>query len=460
MTSKLPKTVVIIIIVSTIILFISSSVRHFLLSSSAFDLGWFDQALYLISQGENPIVSFAGFHILGDHAALIFYPIAILYKIYPNVHWLFAIQSLALALASAPIYYISIYQGLKESQAIAMVFVYLLYPLIFNINLFDFHPEVLAVPAILTAILAVKLDKIIWFCLALILTLSCKAVLSLTVIAMGIWLIFFDKKLYGAISLFAGISWFLIATKVIIPYFSGAEPAALGRYSDLGSSVFEIILNIFLKPGLILSKIFTLPNLWYIVLLFIPLIWGISIKHLQPLIATIPCISLNLLTNYEAQKDLIHQYSLPALPFLLLIVIYTLANGQGLIQNKKGIIIYALISFSALAKFGFFGSKYLETISTLSASKEAIALIQNTKEPVFTASQIAPHLTHRSVVKLAINDNESIDLKQFKYILLNYRHPGWNSNQELIKKLIHRINQNGKFALNYQKDEVYLFEKK
>ena len=81
--------------VGTLVLFAASSLRHFLFQSTAFDLGIFDQAIYLISQGENPISSFLGFHIIGDHAAGIFYPLALLYKVYPSVYWLFVVQALA-----------------------------------------------------------------------------------------------------------------------------------------------------------------------------------------------------------------------------------------------------------------------------------------------------------------------------------------------------------------------------
>jgi uncharacterized membrane protein len=69
-------------LIAFFILFICSSVRHILFQSNALDLGWFDQAIYLISKGSPPIVSFVDYHILGDHAAFIFYPISLFYKLY------------------------------------------------------------------------------------------------------------------------------------------------------------------------------------------------------------------------------------------------------------------------------------------------------------------------------------------------------------------------------------------
>ncbi|HEY9653526.1 MAG TPA: DUF2079 domain-containing protein, partial [Coleofasciculaceae cyanobacterium] len=174
-----------IITAAIFIFFLCSTVRHALFQSDAWDLGIFDQAIYLISRGKPPISSILGFHILGDHAAFVFYPLALLYKLSPNIHWLFVVQSVSLALGALPIWYLCQHVGLKATQATTLVSVYLLYPLVFNINLFDFHPEVIALPAFLGAILAAFLGKNWWFCLAILLILSCKAVLSLTVVAMG-----------------------------------------------------------------------------------------------------------------------------------------------------------------------------------------------------------------------------------------------------------------------------------
>lgn len=446
--------------ISTIILFASSSLRHALFESTAFDLEIFDQAVYLISQGESPVSSFLGFHILGDHAALILYPLALLYKIYPHVSWLLVVQAISLSLGALPTWYLARHAGLGEKQATTMAVVYLLYPLVFNVNLFDFHPEVIALPSILGAILAARLGNGWWFGLALILILSCKDVLSLTVAAMGFWLLVFEKKrFYGAMALFAGIAWFIIATQVIIPSFSGAEAAAVGRYNFLGDSVLEIATNLLLKPGIVLSKIFTLPNLGYLLLLLSPVIWGLSIKHLTSLIPAIPALALNLITDYQAQKDVVHQYSIPILPFLLLAVISTLAAGKGLVKTRKGIILWSLVAFLALAKFGRFASTshYLATLDTWQGTREAVTLVK-TKGSVLTSAQIAPHLTHRSIVKLATSGSESVDLSQFEYVLLNIRHPGWSSSPDTVISLIQRLEQMPQFRLSYRRDDVVLYQ--
>jgi uncharacterized membrane protein len=423
-------------------------------------LGWFDQAVYLISQGQNPIVSIGGFHILGDHAAWIFYPLALLYKIYPDVHWLFAVQAIALAIGALPTFHLARQAGLKESVAIAMAAVYLLYPLVFNVNLFDFHPEVIAFPLLLGAILAAQLGRVGAFCIAIAFILGCKAVLSLTVAAMGFWLLVFEKRRWcGVIALFAGVAWFLIATQWMIPFFSGREAAAVGRYAYLGNSVLEIAQNLLFKPGLVLGKVFSLNTLEYLGLLVLPVIWGLSPQHLTPLVVAVPTLALNILSESPSQRNLVHQYSLPILPFLLLVVIGSLAAKRAWLQNRRAIVLWALIAFLTLAKYGYFGTKYLETGDTREATREAIAQIQS-KGGVLVPSQVAPHLSHRPLVKLAIAGSESAELTPFEYVLLNLRHPGFGSTPQVVVSLLERLKKMPEFQLTYQRDDVFLFRKK
>jgi uncharacterized membrane protein len=451
--------VILPIIGATLLFFGASSLRHLLFQSNALDLGWFDQAIYLISQGQEPIISFRGFHILGDHASLIVYPLALFYKIFPSVYWLLLLQAIALALGALPTWQLAKQAGLNVLQAQAMVWIYLLYPLVFNINLFDFHPEVFALPALLWLAWAARGNYPKTFILALILTLSTKAVLSLTVIFVGIWLFIVEKKrLYGAIALASGIAWFLIATKVIIPQFSGGEAAAVARYDFLGNSVGEIALNLVLKPQIWLGRLLTGENFGYLLLLFAPVIWAISWPALLHLIPALPALGLNLLTDYSPQKDLTHQYALPILPFLILTAIATLAQASRPWLKPQWLITWSIIGFLALAKYPYFFGQYWQNWDNLAAMQTAVQKV-TTPDSLLTSPQIAPHLSQRVNLQLAIKDAEPINPAPFTYILLNTRHPGWENSTETVKNLVYQLQQNPSFTLDYQQDDIYLFKR-
>ena len=449
----------VIVGISALILLTSSILRHELFNSGG-DLAFFDQCVYLISQGKQPISSILGFHVLADHAAGILYFLALLYKIYPSIYWLFTVQSTALALGSIPTYFLALQAGLKESQAIAIVAVYLLYPLIYNANLLEFHPDTIAVPAFLTAVLAARTKKIIWFCVSVLVVLGCKAVLSLTVAAMGVWLLLFEKRrFYGAIAIISGIAWFLIANKIIIPFF-GSEATLLTRhlyrYSYLGHSFSETLRIILFQPQIIFSHIFTLINLEYLFYLLVPVIWGLRPKYMTPLIGAIPCLALNLLADHPSQKNLIWHYSLPIITFLILSLIASLAAGKAWIQQKKVIILWSLFWFLALGKFGFFAGKYLKNLDNWQATKEGISLIK-TKDSVLTTDVITPHLTQRELIRFQYNINE---INNFHYILVNVGNPGLVVSTADYNNLVNKLKTNSQFELKYQKDDVFLFQQK
>jgi uncharacterized membrane protein len=461
-------TLRLVIGISALIFFALSSLRHAMFHSGAFDLGIYDQVVYLISQGQPPISSFLGFHHLGNHAAWSVYPLGLLYRIYPDVHWLFAVQAVALALGALPTWSLARLAGLSEAQALAIAAAYLLYPVVFNVNMFDFHPEVMALPALLGAILAARLNRVWWFTLAILFVLGCKAVLSLTVTAMGIWLFFFEKKRRcGAIALFLGIASFLIASRVIIPTFSGTEPAAVSRYSYLGNSVPEIAKNLLLKPWLILEGVNVKDSLKYLGKVVFPFIWGLSPQHLAPMVSALPTLVLNILSVNPEQRNLGVQYTLPVLPFLLVSVISTLAAGRGWLRDSRLIVLWSFLGFLLLANYNHYWTGYPATLNTWQAQREAIALIQ-TKGGVLTTNRIAPHLTHRPLVKLVFSETPTADVKnassvnlaQIDYILLDAAHSGWLNSKEYTADLVEKFKKNDSFQLRYQRDKIYLFVKK
>lgn len=446
------------IAISATIMFLISCARHLMLQSTGYDLGIFDQAIYLISQGQTPFSSLMGFHILGDHGAWIFYLIALLYKIYPHVFWLFLLQSVALALGALPIWYLAKLAGLKDDQNFVVVIAYLLYPVVFNANLFDFHPEVMAIPALAWAVLSARLNKLGQFLMAIVLVLGCKAALSLTVIALGIWLIFLEKRrIYGAIALTMGTAWFIFVTQFLIPTFSGSEVAAVSRYSYLGTSVVGIISNLFLQPQRILKVVFSLDNLKYILVLFLPVVWGLRLPQLGYLLPAAPALLLNLLADYQPQKDIVFQYSVPIVPFLMLAIIHTLATGGSWIKQQRIIIVWSLIFFLFLARWSYFITKYLPEMKSWQATKEAIARVP-AQAAVLADNNIVPQISHRQTIQ-RVTFETLANVNKYDCVLFNQNHQEPGIPQEAIANRIKDLQQMPEFHLDYQRDGVWLFKK-
>ncbi|SRR5579883_532197 len=450
------RHIVILIGVSALLLFGCSSIRHALFQSGAFDLGYFDQAIYLISRGQTPIVSFWGYHVLGGHADWIVYLLAVLYRIVPDIHWLFGIQAIALAIAALPVWILARDAGLKEPQATTIASVYLLYPLVFNLNLFDFHPEVIALPLILTAILAARRHQVIWFTVCIILTVGCRDALSLTVAAMGVWLFQFEqRRVCGAIALVVGVTWFFVATQVIIPAFRPEGVEATVRYAYLGDSVFDIAKNLVLRPQIVLGRIFSPATAEYLLLLLVPLLWGIHWRYLAPMLAALPMLLVNILSESPSQRNLVHQYSLPILPFLMVVVIAVWAANTTWIRSQRAILLWSLLAFLVLGKYTHFGSIYLDSLDNWAATRTALSQVRS-EGSVLTTHNLVPHLTHRALIRFTLA-NSPPDLAQFDYVLLDVRHPGWQSTTSFAASLVQQLQSDRRFDQRYQHDGVYLF---
>ncbi len=112
-----------------------------------------------------------------------------------------------------------------------------------------------------------------------------------------------------------------------------------------------------------------------------------------------------------------------------------------------------------LAKFTYFGGRYLEYADTWQATNRAVAQVQS-QGSVLTTAEIASHLAHRQLIKFTNANEPPPNLRQFDAVLLNVRHPGWSSNPEFATNLVKRLQKAPEFDLKYQQDDVYLFAKK
>ncbi len=122
------------------------------LGMSAFDLGIFDQAVWLISRGDVPFSTIRGLHILADHFSVILYLLAPLYWFAPHPKTLLTVQTLALSLGAVPTYFLAYRRTRSAPIALTFALIYLSYPATQWTNVVEFHPESFATPLLLGAL--------------------------------------------------------------------------------------------------------------------------------------------------------------------------------------------------------------------------------------------------------------------------------------------------------------------
>ena len=448
-----------------------SSIRHIWFQSNAWDLGIFDQAIYLISQGADPISSFLDFHILGDHAALVLYPIGLIYRAFPSTYFILILQSVAITSSIFPLYKFAHSKSLSVKSKKSAVLFFLLFPIIFNLAIFDFHPEALALP-ILT-LLACELEQdntsLKKIALLVILSLTCKITISIFIAGFGARELLKKRKNIGILLLTLGLTWFWLASKFIIPFYGGLG-ASLTRHAHRfglsDDSIFQVN-SIFENISTLSIQILNTSNLEYIALLIAPAFYLFLVKNpkltIIRLIPFYPLLAINLLSTSPSMKNLIFQYSVFLVPLLAIETIYFLQeNGSRLNFISKAnaqriVVITSLIGFLALSRITFFFNQYHSNWATLSELNEAITLI-NEKSSVLTSSAIAPHLSQRKIIKVADVGN-AFDVSPYDEILLDTARPGWKSDSEIVNSIYSKVNDSKNWEMVYNEKTVFLWKK-
>lgn len=438
--------------------------RHALFWSGAFDLGIFDQAVYLISRGLPPVSSFMGFPILGDHAALVLYLIAPLYWVHAGPATLFALQAVALASGAYPVHRLAI-RHLDERAANTFVLLYLLSPIVFNANAFDFHPDTLALPGLLWALEAAEAGSMRRFAVACVWVLSCKEVLSLTVLFLGVRLLCFrdaqkrGRKAMALLAMGLGGAWFVVSTQIIIPRFSGHEVAALSRYAYLGHGFAAVAFALVLDPWRWLPHVLSLHTVGYLAMLLLPVAGGLALGSPLDLLPAVPALMLNVLSEAASQTDVMHQYAIPILPFLLVAAMRSpwTREMHGLLTFDRWARAWALAGFVLLAKWIFLFQLYLPGCPQIPAIAGALARV-DASSPVLTSHEIAPHLADRQEVAF-YTDRCTLDDPRYHYVLVDLDRPSWETSRVHLVSEVARLRGDRRFQLIYREDGVLLFSR-
>ncbi|WP_320666628.1 DUF2079 domain-containing protein [Prochlorococcus sp. MIT 1307] len=449
------------------------SLRHYWFQTSAWDLGIFDQAIYLISKGLTPESSLLGFHILGDHGALVLYPLGWLYSLFPSVFLLFVVQGSVLASSVFPLAKLAKLKRLSESSLIASLSALMLYPVVFNTAIFDFHPEVLAFPLILESLVLIQSRKSkhnFKIIIYMLLSLTCKINISFLVLGIGGWLLIKRRKKLGLILSFLSCIWFLLIGGLLIPSFGG-DNANIARQAGKFGLDRNSIFNIEQIPSIIiqlLKQTLSMQNLIYICLLVLPVIYLLLHKHRIRLLASmtpfVPLLILNLCATAPTMKDLVHHYSLFIVPFIAVQVVSSLSESdEGIYaypnwmsrKTSKIILGWSVLTFIIFSRLTFYVGPFQERLDTAHNRREALNLI-NKEASVLTTNDLVPHLSARRVIVSTGQDIKNFE--RFDQVLLDLKYPGWNSTTKQLKNISKQLNLSSNWSTKYNKGSVRLYD--
>jgi len=296
---------------------------------ATYDLGYFRQSAWLIAEGREPFVTVRGLHLLGDHANLAFYPMAWLTAVLPPVPTLLGIQAGALAITVVPLYsFARRVAGLSLPASAALLLAYALYPAMTNVNLFDFHPEAIAVPLLTAATYWSATRRWLPYAVAVGIVLACREDMGLVISALGVLCILEGNRRAGILTIVAGVAWIVIATRFIQPAFAGGEfVQAAVRYPQYGETMAEVLFGMLTHPRQVVSDLVTRENLGVVIALFGPVAF-LCLAAPRYLLPGLPLQLLYLVSNVGAAHTIGAQYTVGIIPFVFLATAMVLGRRE------------------------------------------------------------------------------------------------------------------------------------
>jgi len=228
----------------------------------SYDMGIYDQGFWLVSRGEQ-FMSVRGMNFWGHHFNVIAYAFAPAYWLGAGPEFLYVAQAVGLALGAVPTYLIARDKLRNPWWGLLFAVVYLMYAPVQWISWAMFHPEALVITPFLFAWWFATKERWGWFFAMVLLALSTREDVALAVIMLGFVLAIYMRgapdyrrvlQRCGA-TVLLGIVWYLVATKMVLPYFNdGKEPFYITYfYGNYGNDTAEIVRTIITRPNRVVS---------------------------------------------------------------------------------------------------------------------------------------------------------------------------------------------------------------
>ena len=288
-----------------------------------FDLGIYDQGMWLLSQFEAPFVTIIGRNLFGDHTSFILLPFVPLYWLWPGPKLLLLLQTLALGLAAFPVFLFARDRLRNEWLATGLAVAFLCQPAVGWLNMENFHPDSFEVPALLFAIYFGFRRRWLWYFVFLALFLSVKEDTPLVALALGAYLAWRVDRRMGLITCGVAAAYLATAMWVILPALNDVGSLNAWRIPFGGPSGF--LKTAVVHPTQVLSYLWSDDRPFYVWQLVSPVALLALLAPSFALIAAIP-LGLNVVSNFWYQYHLQYHYTAAIPPLLVIATILGIAR--------------------------------------------------------------------------------------------------------------------------------------
>src|SRR5881296_4636392 len=330
--------------------------RHQALLTGIWDLGYYAQLTWEVSQLQIPRSTVWHDAVWGNHATFILAVVAPFLWLLPSPATLLVIQSLVLALGAVPAYCLGRRVWDQPMAGAVTAGAYLLYPPLQFANLFDFHADTFATPILLAAFAAIFAGRTGWALAWAGLLMLVKEDMALVALTFGLYVAAVHRRPSGLGLAATAAAAFVLLVAVVIPswiqtpYFS-----VFNRWGHLGNTPWEIIASPVLRPDAFFSTVLQPERLGYLVLLLIPLA-GLPLLAPEVLAVGLPPLVSNLLSSNEMQYTIRGHYTATLTPVLIAAAVVGSRRAAAWVEERgwhPRAVLAAMAATSVIASVTF-----------------------------------------------------------------------------------------------------------
>ena len=318
-------------------------------AAPGYDMGIFDQGVWLLSRFHAPFVTVMGRDLFGDHTSFVLLLAVPLYWLWPEAQTLLVLQAALLAAAAVPVYLLARRRLGSTWMATALAGAYLLNPALQHGNLEQFHPEAFLVLFVAVAIYSAVEWHPRLLVVACVGALLVKEDAALLVVPLAVWVWFRRDRRIGTVLAAAAVAWTVFAYSVVIRLLLGTTAFYANRipFGGLGGLAAAPVLH----PGRFWSYASSGYRPFYVWQMGSAFGWGFL---LAPEVAAVGLLTMseNVLSDFPYMQQILYHYSLPLVAVLAMGTVFALGRLAGPRRRAAGTVFVAASALVACTLWG------------------------------------------------------------------------------------------------------------
>ncbi|HEX2577743.1 MAG TPA: DUF2079 domain-containing protein [Aquihabitans sp.] len=212
------------------------------------------------------------------------------------------VQAAAIALAIVPLWRLARQEAhLRVGATAVLAAAFAVAPTLHRANLGAFHPELIALPALPWAYLHARQGHWKRYAALVLLVLSCRADLGLTVAALGVLLVSIGRRWPGLITAAVGLAHSIVAVIVIDPSTPDRALTPAGEFVARSTTPLAVFPRLVIHPVVEARELLAEPSVLFLVVVLAPLLF-LPLVAPRMLMVAMPCLVLAMIADRSVQR--------------------------------------------------------------------------------------------------------------------------------------------------------------